>query len=61
MRVLYHPDFPKDVLRYAAQYEGISPRLGARFRVAVDEALARNQGGSDGCGTFFAHRLRDYH
>jgi hypothetical protein len=39
MRVLFHPDFPKDVRRFQAQYATISAGLGARFRRELDEAV----------------------
>ena len=32
MRVLFHPDFPKDVRRFEAEYPAISVGLTARFR-----------------------------
>ncbi len=41
MKVLYHSDFPKDVLRFAEQYGTISPKLEVRFRSEVDDALIR--------------------
>ena len=41
MTVRYHPEFAQDVLRFAGQYRAISPRLGARFRMELDEALTR--------------------
>jgi hypothetical protein len=40
MRVRYHPEFARDVVQFAGQYRAVSPRLGARFRLEVDEALA---------------------
>jgi hypothetical protein len=39
MRVSYHPDFPKDIRRFEAQYREISPRLALRFRVEVNKAI----------------------
>ena len=39
MKILYHPDFPMDVLRFAMQYGEISPKLETRFRAEIDEAL----------------------
>ncbi len=39
MRVSYHPDFPKDIKRFEAQYREISPRLGLRFREEVNKAI----------------------
>jgi len=41
MKVQYHPEFAQDVLRFAGQYGVISPRLEDRFRIEVDEVLAR--------------------
>jgi len=41
MKVLYHPDFPKDIIRFAQQYGAISPKLEGRFRSEVDDALFR--------------------
>ena len=40
MNVQYHPEFAQDVLRFAGKYGEISPRLEARFRMEVDDALA---------------------
>ena len=39
MRVLFHPEFPKDVRRFQAEYAALSPGLGARFRRELDEAV----------------------
>jgi hypothetical protein len=36
MRVLYHPEFPTDVRRYAEPYNEISPALAVRFRHEID-------------------------
>jgi hypothetical protein len=52
MNVRYHPEFPADVLRFAAQYGEISPRLESRFRAKVDEALARIKAGPTDAGHF---------
>ena len=38
MRVVYHPDFPKDIKRFEKQYRDISERLALRFRAEVDGA-----------------------
>ena len=38
MRVRYHPEFARDVVQFTGQYRGISPKLGTRFRLEVDEA-----------------------
>lgn len=39
MTVLYHPDFPRDIRRFATEYQRISAGLAARFRTEVDAAL----------------------
>ena len=39
MRGLFHPDFPKDVRRFEAEYARISDGLASRFRREVDEAV----------------------
>ena len=39
MRVLFHPEFPKDVRRFEAEYACISDGLASRFRREVDEAV----------------------
>jgi hypothetical protein len=39
MRVVYHPEFPKDIKRFEAQYREISDRLALRFRGEMDDAI----------------------
>lgn len=39
MRVLYHPQFPKDVRRFELEYATISNGLAARFQSEVSEAV----------------------
>ncbi len=39
MRVIFHPDFPKDVRRFESDYAQISDGLAARFRNEVDDAV----------------------
>jgi hypothetical protein len=41
MRVVYHPEFPGDINRYAAGYGAVSPQLEQRFRQEVDHAIAQ--------------------
>lgn len=41
MRVVYHPDFPSEIKKFAAQYRQISERLGLRFHKEVDDAIKR--------------------
>jgi hypothetical protein len=39
MRVLFHPEFPQDIRRFADGYIKISPGLAERFRREIDEAI----------------------
>jgi hypothetical protein len=39
MRVLFHPEFPKDVRQFQAEYTAISTGLGVRFRRELDDAV----------------------
>ena len=41
MRIVHHPEFPKDIKRFEAQYREISDRLAQRFRAEVDDAIER--------------------
>lgn len=41
MIVRYHPEFAQDVLRFSGEYGEIPPRLEARFRSEVENALAQ--------------------
>ena len=52
MNVRYHPEFSNDVLRFAAQYGEISPKLEVRFRAEVDEALTQIKAGPTAAGHF---------
>jgi hypothetical protein len=39
MRVIFHPEFPQDVRRFADAYCEISPNLATRFRLEMDAAI----------------------
>jgi hypothetical protein len=52
MRIAYHPDFPKDIKGYQAQYTDISPQLGARFRHEVDTAIEKIKDSPGSAGHF---------
>lgn len=52
MKVVYHPDFPKDIKRFAAQYSGISKRLEARFRDEVDVSIEKIKASPGSAGHF---------
>jgi hypothetical protein len=43
MRVVYHPEFPADIRKFAARYSPISESLAARFLQEVDDAVAAIQ------------------
>jgi hypothetical protein len=52
MRVLFHPEFPKDIRRFAAEYAGISEGLAARFRNEVEQAVDAVQSSPTSAGHF---------
>lgn len=39
MRVIFHPEFPQDVRRYAHAYGQISSGLATQFRHEIDDAI----------------------
>ena len=39
MRVLFHPEFPKDIRRFEAEYSKVSSGLGSRFRQEIETAM----------------------
>jgi hypothetical protein len=39
MRVVFHPEFARDVKRFRNQYAQISEGLAARFRQEIDDAM----------------------
>ena len=52
MRVSYHPDFPKDIKRFEAQYVEVSQRLADRFRSDVDKAILKIKAAPGSAGHF---------
>lgn len=52
MIVLYHPEFPRDISRFAAKYSDLSPKLGVRFRHEVDAAITAVLSSPSGAGHF---------
>jgi len=54
MRVSYHPDFPKDIMRFEAQYREVSQRLAMRFRAEVDKAIERIKTSPGSAGHFLS-------
>lgn len=52
MTVLYHPEFPRDIRRFAVKYADISPGLEARFLHEVDLAIEEVIANPTGAGHF---------
>lgn len=56
MTFQYHPEFAHDIVRFAGEYGAISPKLEARFRSEVYEALAWIKSGPTSAGHFLNTR-----
>lgn len=52
MKVLFHPEFPRDQRRFEADYGEISPALASRFRAEIDEAIVAIKAAPSGAGHF---------
>ncbi len=52
MRVVFHPDFPKDVRKFEADYVKISQGLAERFRREIDDSLNEIKLSPIGAGHF---------
>jgi hypothetical protein len=52
MKVVYHPDFPKDIKQFEAQYRQVSQPLALRFRAEVDRAVVRIKASPGAAGHF---------
>jgi len=39
MRVVFHPDFPKEIKGFEFQYREVSERLASRFRAEIDHGI----------------------
>ena len=52
MTVLFHPDFPKDIRKFEADYKKISDGLAARFRAEVDHAIEAIRQSPKGAGHY---------
>ncbi len=52
MRVLFHPEFPKDIRRFERDYQAISEGLAVRFRSEINEALNAIMLSPQGAGHF---------
>jgi len=52
MRVIFHPEFAKDIRRFEAEYAQVSEGLAARFRNEVDQALEAIKSSPTSAGHF---------
>ena len=52
MKVIYHPEFPKHIKRFEAQYREVSEALAVRFRQAIDDAIQRIKASPGSAGHF---------
>lgn len=52
MTVLFHPEFVRDIQRFAIKYAEISPKLEGKFRRDIDIALATVKTNPTGAGHF---------
>jgi hypothetical protein len=52
MRVVFHPEFPRDQRKFEAVYADISAGLSARFRDEIEGAIAAIKAGPAGGGHF---------
>lgn len=61
MRVVYHPEFPKDIRKFEADYRKISEGLKTRFRHEVEDALHAIKASPQGAGHFLQTGSRVVH
>jgi hypothetical protein len=54
MRVIFHPEFAKDIRRFEAEYGQVSEGLAARFRNEVDQALEAIKSSPTSAGHFLS-------
>lgn len=52
MRVSYHPEFPKDIRKFEADYTQISDGLASRFRQEIDGAVDAIKASPNSAGHF---------
>lgn len=52
MRVVFHPEFPKDIRRFEVDYKAIADGLGERFRKEVLEAIDAIKSSPQGAGHY---------
>jgi len=52
MRVVYHPDFPKEIKSFEAQYFQLSQKLAQRFRADIDDIIEKVKTAPSSAGHF---------
>jgi hypothetical protein len=52
MRVIFHPEFAKDIRRFEAEYSQVSVGLATRFRDEVDQAISAIKSSPTSAGHF---------
>ena len=52
MKVVFHPEFPRDQRKFEADYGEISPPLASRFREEIDGAIAAIKAAPSSAGHF---------
>ena len=52
MKVVFHPEFPRDQRKFETDYGEISPALAGRFREEIDGAIAAIKAAPSGAGHF---------
>ena len=52
MKVLFHPEFPRDQRKFQADYAVISVGLGDRFRMEIDKAIEAIKASPSAAGHF---------
>jgi hypothetical protein len=52
MRVLFHPDFPKDIRKFEEEYRKVSEGLALRFRSEAKEAIEAVRKAPEGAGHY---------
>jgi len=52
MKVVYHPEFPRDILRFCARYQEISPKLAHRFASEANFAVDQVKSSPRSAGHF---------
>jgi hypothetical protein len=52
MKIVFHPEFPRDQRKFQAAYAEISPGLAARFRQEIADAVEAIKASPGGAGHF---------